>query len=411
MKKVIRTVLLLILVLSLSTAIVPCASAASDTTQNKAAVYRYLTNTLGLNRAAACGIMANVEKESNFNPKDVAVDSNGKLSGGLFQWNGSRFTNLKNYCSKNGYNYLSITGQMNYLKAELSTKSYSGIFKHMKGVSNDSSGAYDAGYYWCYYFERPANKSSRSVQRGNLAKTYFKNYAPPTITLSVPKVTVGDSDLKIALMDNVNLSWTDGGKDCTSYIVKIARYENGEYNWKTATSAYSVVKNFSLFAYNLGLGKYSAKVYSKNDASGQTKVSSAVKFSIVCANHVYTSKITKKPTDTKTGIRTYTCTICKATYSQTIQSAEKAVKSLAAPKVTAKTNFNSVAAIKYSGSSKADGYTIYVDGGGQWFKLATQPAGTSTRIPDMYSGTKIKVVAFKTCGSKTITSPGTTVKL
>ena len=48
----------------------------------------------------------------------------------------------------------------------------------MRGVENTAQGAYDAGYYWCYYFEVPANRSSVSVKRGNIAKDdYFPKYS------------------------------------------------------------------------------------------------------------------------------------------------------------------------------------------------------------------------------------------
>ena len=44
-------------------------------------------------------------------------------------------------------------------------------------MANSADGAYNAGYYWCYYYEVPANKESVAVTRGNLAKnTYWSEY-------------------------------------------------------------------------------------------------------------------------------------------------------------------------------------------------------------------------------------------
>ena len=44
-------------------------------------------------------------------------------------------------------------------------------------ASNSADGAYNAGYRFCYDFERPANKGSRSSQRGSVAKnSYWPSY-------------------------------------------------------------------------------------------------------------------------------------------------------------------------------------------------------------------------------------------
>ncbi len=159
------------------------AMASSSTTtvtgnSNETTIFTYLTGTMGLNTAAACGIMANMYAESSFKPTASCTDSNGLTSYGLCQWNGSRYTNLKNWCSSNGYSYKTVTGQLNFLAYELSTSTYNYILKYLQGVSNSASGAYDAGYYWCYYFEQPANKTTQSKTRGNLAKnTYWPVYS------------------------------------------------------------------------------------------------------------------------------------------------------------------------------------------------------------------------------------------
>ncbi|MCR4909409.1 MAG: Ig-like domain-containing protein, partial [Lachnospiraceae bacterium] len=46
-----------------------------------------------------------------------------------------------------------------------------------KAVSDDADGAWQAGYDFCYNFERPSDKENRSKERGNLAKnTYYPKY-------------------------------------------------------------------------------------------------------------------------------------------------------------------------------------------------------------------------------------------
>ncbi len=52
------------------------------------------------------------------------------------------------------------------------------MLRYLKGVDNSADGAYDAGYYFCYHFEAPANRGSVAVKRGNTARdTYWKKYA------------------------------------------------------------------------------------------------------------------------------------------------------------------------------------------------------------------------------------------
>jgi hypothetical protein len=153
---------------------------------NESIIFDYLTQEQGLNAAAACGILANIEAESSFNPQAKCVDTNNKISYGLCQWNGPRYESLKSWCKKNGYDYTTVEGQLHYLTYELET-GYQSVLSKMQGVSNTASGAYDAGYLWCYYFEIPANREQRGKARGNLARdTYWArfgaNAAEPTLS-------------------------------------------------------------------------------------------------------------------------------------------------------------------------------------------------------------------------------------
>lgn len=137
----------------------------------KQEIFNFITTEMGLNSAAACGILANIEKESDFNPN---LYGDGGTSYGICQWHNTRFTALKNYCQKQGYSWTSLKGQLNYLKYELyNCKSDTGnVISHLN-VPNTANGAYTAGYNWCYYFERPANKEAKSQSRGNLAKNTY----------------------------------------------------------------------------------------------------------------------------------------------------------------------------------------------------------------------------------------------
>ena len=154
-----------------------CAKQTGSTASgnsNESTIYKFLTGTMGLNTAAACGVLANIEAESSFNP---TVYGDGGTSYGICQWHNGRFTSLKNWCNNNGYNYQTINGQLNYLQYELKN-SYPSVWNKLRTVSNSATGAYEAAYYWCYYYEVPANRESKSVSRGNTAKKkYWPNYS------------------------------------------------------------------------------------------------------------------------------------------------------------------------------------------------------------------------------------------
>ena len=125
---------------------------------------------MGLNTAAACGILSNVYSECNFDPTVYYQGSYG-----ICQWLGVRRTKLENYCAAHGYDYRTLVGQLYFLKDDL--KDFPKIDTYMRNVANTADGAYDAGHYWCYYYEVPANRSSNSVKRGNRARdVYWPKY-------------------------------------------------------------------------------------------------------------------------------------------------------------------------------------------------------------------------------------------
>lgn len=166
-KKALICLLAVITVLS-STTVVSFA-ASIPTSKTVQTIFDFLVDEMGLNSAAACGVLANIEKESNFNP--TLYGDNG-TSYGICQWHNSRFDNLKNFCAKNGYSWKTLEGQLYFLKYELENQaSTTGhILDKIEDVPNTAQGAYQAAYDWCYYFERPANKVAKSEARGTRAK-------------------------------------------------------------------------------------------------------------------------------------------------------------------------------------------------------------------------------------------------
>lgn len=146
---------------------------ADTSLSNEEKIYCYLIYEMDFAPAAACGVLANVKCESGFRP--TAWNPSGG-SYGICQWTGGRYTNLQDWCADRGYDYTTLEGQCRYLKYELENK-YTGVNSYMLSMENTAQGAYDAGYYWCYYFEVPASRGSMSVKRGSMAQDdYFPKY-------------------------------------------------------------------------------------------------------------------------------------------------------------------------------------------------------------------------------------------
>ena len=184
------------------------ATAAQPVGSNEAIIYKFLTGSLGLNAAAACGVLANLQAESGMqsakcetlclnrlkeNGKTytsatytAAVDSGkigraeflnplpGKQYGyGLVQWTSpGRKAGLYDLAKKKGVSIGDMNMQLEYLAAELA-KSYASVLKYIKAVPNTAQGAYDAAYKWCEKYEIPANTAATSAARGKIARDTF----------------------------------------------------------------------------------------------------------------------------------------------------------------------------------------------------------------------------------------------
>lgn len=153
---------------------------------NAYTIYSFLVKNIGYNTAAACGVLANIECESNFNPN--ATGDSG-TSYGICQWHNSRWDSMKEWCGDNGYDWKTLTGQLNYLKKELSANNSSYLYNgktinnKMKTFANTADGAYSAGDYWCRLYEVPANKETVGVARGNKARdTYWKELKDSSVS-------------------------------------------------------------------------------------------------------------------------------------------------------------------------------------------------------------------------------------
>ena len=51
------------------------------------------------------------------------------------------------------------------------------LVKLLKDTPDTPAGAYEAGYRFCYDYERPASRTASSIKRGNMAKdAYYPKY-------------------------------------------------------------------------------------------------------------------------------------------------------------------------------------------------------------------------------------------
>lgn len=130
-------------------------------------IVQYLVGK-GLSTAAAIGIVANIEFESNF--KTNCVGDKG-TSFGICQWHNERGTAMKKMAGSNWSS--NLTGQLDYLWYEL-TYSYALVLSSLKKVQNTVDGAKEAADIFVRKFEIPKNVDSQSKKRQAAAEKYWK---------------------------------------------------------------------------------------------------------------------------------------------------------------------------------------------------------------------------------------------
>ena len=180
---------LLALVLALCTMAVSVSADAGQRLAVEREIFDYLTTELNLSDAAACGVLANLEHESAFQP---TIFGDKGTSYGLCQWHNERFSSLRGYCSSLGLDYRTVEGQMAYLKYELGNK-YTSLLLSLQSIDNTPDGAYRAAWLWCIQFERPSNMQVKAAQRGELARgkywPRYNSFQPIVIILPEPEET------------------------------------------------------------------------------------------------------------------------------------------------------------------------------------------------------------------------------
>lgn len=189
-------------------------------TSNTDIIYNYLTKTMGLNRAAACGVMTNINAESAMSPINLENQYNTKFGlsdaeytkrvdagkgayktkggssrnfksdycgYGICQWTSlNRRKNLLNKALNKKTSVGDITMQLEFLKDELNSN-YSSVMNTLRSVPDNPQGAYMAAFVFCMNFEVPANTLGTSASRGKTCLSsngYWKKYSGSSASVS-----------------------------------------------------------------------------------------------------------------------------------------------------------------------------------------------------------------------------------
>ena len=123
-------------------------AAVADSSDPKGQIYNFLTQSMNFTKAQACGILANLHRESRFNPQA----DNGLGYYGLCQWGYERKDNLIAWCEENGYDYTTIDGQLHFLQYEMPLF-YPNTTAQLRAVSDDEEGARRACWIFSIGYE------------------------------------------------------------------------------------------------------------------------------------------------------------------------------------------------------------------------------------------------------------------
>lgn len=129
---------------------------------NKQSICLTLKNK-GFSNYAVASVLTNIYFESAFT-YDPTIEGDNGTSYGLCQWHDTRWDNLKTMFPNS---YSEIGSQLDFLINELQT-SYTSVYSYLNG----SNTAEDMTYYFCYNFEKPANKENTCTNRKNNTSTF-----------------------------------------------------------------------------------------------------------------------------------------------------------------------------------------------------------------------------------------------
>jgi hypothetical protein len=235
MKKISRVIVAFVLLLALSVSLFhTSASAITTAERNRNEIYSQLV-ARGLTKAQACGILANIEYESSYNPNAWYKN----ISYGLCQWQGDRLKVFQD-TYKTEAQRASIYNQISYLFTELRGNEKNAYKESIVPYTkNTAEQAYKVGYMFCLKFERPLDQTTNPVKRGNKAKELF---AMNFTTTSSKKASTGK-------------------KTVTSTVSKLKTYTTGRYK---TTSKLNVRTSATKSSKSVGVLKKGANVTVKS---------------------------------------------------------------------------------------------------------------------------------------------------
>ena len=123
----------------------------------------------GLNNAVIAGILANIQRESGFDPTRIGDQGNAF---GLCQWNEKRQTRLDALCERANLSREDAATQKVFIIAELQVY-YPDTWMLLSWLADTEDDAAWAAWYICMNFEAPVHMDEELVIRQQLAKDYF----------------------------------------------------------------------------------------------------------------------------------------------------------------------------------------------------------------------------------------------
>lgn len=195
--------------------------------KNETIIYNFFHKEMGLNVAITCGILANLEYESLFNPAAFnPSDTGGTSSFGICQWNsgkgaGYRLSKFLNYCKVHRLNNKSLMVQLKYIRMELNTVPYY-RFSKLKELPNTKEGALEAAKIWEKFFE-----GCSSVYYARREKRAINSYWPYYSVIDGENPQ-GEIEKVVAENGTIYVSGTVSDKDDETKALDVNIYVDGK---------------------------------------------------------------------------------------------------------------------------------------------------------------------------------------
>ena len=180
----------------------PSALAITPKPENKPEIYSYLIDNMECSTAVACGIMANIEAVSGYNPEARNPASGSTINAyGLCQWTTDRYETLRAFDPE----FNTVNAQMRFIHLEFLTKE-AAAWSQLKAQPNTITGAYDSAIIFAKNFLRINQYyegKDQFAMIGSIAKTLYTektgvtdpgtSTAPGTGTSTAPVIAPGAS--------------------------------------------------------------------------------------------------------------------------------------------------------------------------------------------------------------------------